>query len=291
MSGGDDTEAARPYVLLSCAVSIDGFLDDTAAARLLLSGDEDFDRVDAVRAGCDAILVGAATVRRDDPRLLIRSAPRRAERRARGLPEHPLRVTLTASGDLDPAARLFAAPRSVPGDQAAEASSPDTRATGGGGDPEGLGGRTLVYAAGAAADAARDRLRDVAPAVEVVELGDVELGLADVNELEVRDIARAVDTAELRAVLADLASRGVRRLLVEGGARILSRLLAEGLADELHLVVAPLVVGVSPEREERAAPRLAVVGGLPAGATRLRLAETRAVGDCVLLRYLLTPTS
>lgn len=131
----------------------------------------------------------------------------------------------------------------------------------------------------------------MAPAVEVVELGDVELGLADVNELEVRDIARAVDTAELRAVLADLASRGVRRLLVEGGARILSRLLAEGLADELHLVVAPLVVGVSPEREERAAPRLAVVGGLPAGATRLRLAETRAVGDCVLLRYLLTPTS
>ena len=78
----------RPYTLLSCSVSMDGYLDERGA-RLLLSNDADFDRVDAVRADCDAILVGAATVRNDNPRLLVRSPERRDERLARGLPHRP----------------------------------------------------------------------------------------------------------------------------------------------------------------------------------------------------------
>jgi riboflavin-specific deaminase-like protein len=105
----------RPYVLLSCATSADGYLDDARPGRLILSGPADADRVDEVRAGCDAICVGAGTIRADDPRLLIRDPRRRARRAARGLPEHPARVTLTATGDLDPRARFFApgAPRLV----------------------------------------------------------------------------------------------------------------------------------------------------------------------------------
>ena len=98
----------RPYVLLSCATSADGYLDDASPERLILSGPADLDRVDEVRAGCDAILVGAQTVRADNPRLLIRDPRRSARRAARGLPAHPARVTLTATGDLDPAARFFA---------------------------------------------------------------------------------------------------------------------------------------------------------------------------------------
>jgi len=98
----------RPYVLLSCAMSVDGCLDAPGPQRLILSGDADLDRVDEERAEADAIMVGAATIRRDNPRLLIRSAARRAARIARDLPEHPARVTLTASGDLDPGARFFA---------------------------------------------------------------------------------------------------------------------------------------------------------------------------------------
>ena len=96
------------YVVLSCATSADGYLDDASPHRLILSGPADLDRVDEVRAGCDAILVGAGTIRADDPRLLIRDPRRRARRAARGLPEHPARVTLTATGDLDPQARFFA---------------------------------------------------------------------------------------------------------------------------------------------------------------------------------------
>jgi riboflavin-specific deaminase-like protein len=97
----------RPYVLLSCATSADGYLDDASPRRLILSGPADLDRVDAVRAGFDAILVGAGTIRADNPRLLIRDPRRRARRAARGLPEDPARVTVTATGDLDPRARFF----------------------------------------------------------------------------------------------------------------------------------------------------------------------------------------
>ncbi|MFI5958626.1 RibD family protein [Cryptosporangium sp. NPDC051539] len=88
-------------------MSVDGYLDDTSPQRLLLSNEADFDRVDEVRAGCDAILVGAETVRRDDPRLLVRSAARREARAAAGLTPSPLRVVLSRSGDLDPGAAVF----------------------------------------------------------------------------------------------------------------------------------------------------------------------------------------
>ncbi|MEV6805425.1 dihydrofolate reductase family protein [Streptomyces sp. NPDC051132] len=96
-----------PYVLLSAAVSLDGCLDDTGPERLLLSSPADFDRVDEVRAWADAVLVGAGTLRADNPRLLVNSAERRAARRAAGRPEYPLKVTVTGSGDLDPAARFW----------------------------------------------------------------------------------------------------------------------------------------------------------------------------------------
>src|SRR6478609_5782266 len=98
----------RPYTLLSCCVSIDGYIG-SAASRLLLSNDADFDRVDAVRASCDAILVGAATVRMDDPRLLVRSQACRDERTARGLTSSPIKVTVTRRGELSPRAKFFTA--------------------------------------------------------------------------------------------------------------------------------------------------------------------------------------
>jgi len=100
--------ADRPYILLSCGISIDGYLDSPGAARLQLSNAADFDRVDAVRARCDAILVGAATVRNDNPRLLVRSTFRRADREARGLPASPVKVTMTRRGHLDASAAFFA---------------------------------------------------------------------------------------------------------------------------------------------------------------------------------------
>jgi len=97
----------RPYTLLSCALSIDGYLGSATPRRLELSNDADLERVDAVRASCDAILVGAGTVRKDNPRLLVRSKARRDERTARGLAPSPTKVTVTERVELDPRADFF----------------------------------------------------------------------------------------------------------------------------------------------------------------------------------------
>jgi riboflavin biosynthesis pyrimidine reductase len=97
----------RPYTLLSCGMSIDGYIDTATDERLVLSNNADLDRVDAVRADSDAILVGAATLRNDNPRLLVRAPSRRAERITRGLPPTPIKVTVTSRAELDPCAAFF----------------------------------------------------------------------------------------------------------------------------------------------------------------------------------------
>jgi 5-amino-6-(5-phosphoribosylamino)uracil reductase len=99
----------RPHVLLSVAASIDGYIDDNTDDRLLLSNDEDFDRVDSVRAQSDAILVGAGTIRADNPRLLVRSADRQKERTASGKPSSPIKVTITGDGNLTADYKFFTA--------------------------------------------------------------------------------------------------------------------------------------------------------------------------------------
>lgn len=83
------------------------------------------------------------------------------------------------------------------------------------------------------------------------------------------------------AALSDLPRRGVRRLMVEGGGEVLSQFLTRGLADELHLAIAPVFIGDEPAPPGSApAPRLH-------GATRATLAEVRRLDQVVVLRYLL----
>ena len=89
---------------------------------------------------------------------------------------------------------------------------------------------------------------------------------------------------DLTAVLADLYDRGVRRLLVEGGAIVLSSFLRAGVADELEVAVAPFFVG------EPGAPRLTGWGRLPSeDGSRAVLAGVDRLDDLVLLRYGLSP--
>jgi 5-amino-6-(5-phosphoribosylamino)uracil reductase len=221
----------RPYILLSCGMSIDGYLDGATEQRLLLSNAADFDRVDAVRAECDAILVGARTVRRDNPRLLVRSQARRDERAGRGLRPSPIKVTVTAKARLDACADFFTA-----------------------GDTE-----KIVYCASAGVDDALARLGRVATVV---------------------DGGQPVDFHRLTE---DLYSRGVGRLMVEGGGTMHTQFLTAGLADELHLVVAPIFVGDSRAR------RFVSDGHFPWNPDRrATLAEVRQIGDVVLLRYALS---
>ncbi len=219
--------AERPYVLLSVATSVDGHIDDTSSQRLLLSNAEDFDRVDQVRAESDAILIGGNTLRSDNPRLLVNSEKRRADRVAAGKPEYPLKVTITTSGDLSRELKFWH-----------------------------FGDKKVVYTV----DDAAAKLRE--------ELG----GLADV--------VSTGSTVAFEAILDDLASRGVQRLMVEGGGQIHTQFLSQNLADEVHLAIAPLLVG------QAQAPRFIHPAEYPGGSTsRMKLLDATTVGDVVLLRY------
>ncbi|MEU4768624.1 dihydrofolate reductase family protein [Actinosynnema sp. NPDC023794] len=217
----------RPYVLLSVAVSVDGYIDDSSAHRFPLSNAEDFDHVDQVRAESGAIMVGAATIRSDNPRLLVNDADRRAARVARGRSEHPVKVTVTGSGDLDPALKFWH-----------------------------HGGDKLVYTTDSGHRRAVEAVGDLA---EVVPLGP------------------AVDFG---ALLDDLGARGVDRLMVEGGATIHTAFLSAGLADEIRMAVAPMLIG------QAAAPRFVNPAEFPGGpARRFHLAEVGKLGDVAVLRY------
>ncbi|MDQ1563848.1 MAG: hypothetical protein QOI14_799, partial [Actinomycetota bacterium] len=173
----------NPYVTLSSATSLDGYLDRADPPRLALSNDADFDRVDDVRARNDAILVGARTVRRDNPRLLVRSTARQSRRKSAGMTFSPWKVTVTASGELNPNAAFFTV-----------------------GDTS-----KLVYCP--ASEAARIRRR-VGHTAIVIGLG---------KDLTMTDL------------VADLADRGIRQLMVEGGGTVHTQFLASNLVDELHL--------------------------------------------------------
>jgi 5-amino-6-(5-phosphoribosylamino)uracil reductase len=89
---------------------------------------------------------------------------------------------------------------------------------------------------------------------------------------------------EMERLSEDLHARGVRRLMVEGGGTVLTQFLTSDLADELHLVVAPLFVGDS------RATRFVDDGRFPWNPDRrATLADVRRIGDVVLLRYALSP--
>lgn len=95
-------------VHLSVCMSLDGHIDTDAGQRLVLSSEEDCRDMHAVRADCDAILVGAGTVRRDQPRLTVRYPDLLAARRERGMPDHPVKVVVTRGGQgLEPDANFF----------------------------------------------------------------------------------------------------------------------------------------------------------------------------------------
>jgi 5-amino-6-(5-phosphoribosylamino)uracil reductase len=170
--------AERPYTLLSCGMSLDGYLGGPTPERLLLSNDADFDRVEAVRAGCDALLVGAATIRSDNPRLTVRSPSRTRGRVARGLSATPAKVTLTRRGQLD-------------------ADSPFFRS----GDSE-----KLVYCPSGTVQRARDRLGHVATVVDGGGCVDVRRLSEDLHGRGIRRLmVEGGGTMHTQFLVADLA--------------------------------------------------------------------------------------
>lgn len=169
-------------IFASVATTADGYLDDTSGRRLLVSSPEDMQEVYRLREAYDAILVGAETVRRDNPSLTLRDPAARARRIAHGQRPELAKITLTVSGDLNPTSRFFT---------------------------EGAGEK-IVFSA-----------RD---------LPDLE---------SVATIIRTDGPATPAFLITELEKRGMERLFVEGGARMLRQLFAADAVDTLRLAVNP----------------------------------------------------
>ncbi len=209
--------ASRPFVALKLALSADGRIADRERRSRWVSGPEAREWVQWLRAGYEAIAVGAGTVRADDPSLTARGpvAPL----------QPPLRVVFDRHADLPPQAKVVTTAHAVP---------------------------TLIV---------------VGPEAPGPRRGALMRGGAEVFE-----------TAGHAAALENLWKRGVTSVLVEGGGVLAGRLLAAGLVDRVHLILAPLFLG------EEGVPAFAGLPATPlADARRWRITERRALGEDQLL--------
>lgn len=83
--------AGRPYVIINCAMSVDGKLALPIRKQTKISSKEDMDRVYRLRHDCDAIIVGIGTILADDPGLVVKFDGKLADKQ-------PLRVVLDTLG-------------------------------------------------------------------------------------------------------------------------------------------------------------------------------------------------
>ena len=90
------TTKKEPWVILKLAMTLDGYL--VVPGRRWVTGEPARAEVQKLRAGCDAILVGAETLRKDNPKLTVRKGR---------VGEQPWRVVVTRSGKLPKGANLF----------------------------------------------------------------------------------------------------------------------------------------------------------------------------------------
>jgi GTP cyclohydrolase II len=186
--GEVDPPPDRPYVVLKYAQTLDGRIATADGDSKWISGEEERALSHALRAACDAVMVGIGTVLCDDPRLTVRLVPGAS----------PLRVVLDSTLRTPSSALLLD-----------------------GGPP------TLVLTTDRAGEDDRRRVRATGAGIAVLPPGPggVDLG------------------AGLRV----LRERGVRSLLVEGGARVITSLLGAGLVDRVVIGTAPKIIGAGKE--------------------------------------------
>jgi diaminohydroxyphosphoribosylaminopyrimidine deaminase/5-amino-6-(5-phosphoribosylamino)uracil reductase len=106
-------------------------------------------------------------------------------------------------------------------------------------------------------------------------------GALEACGVEVVTVARdAIGRPRLDAVLANLAARGITRLLVEGGASVHASFLDHGFADRLEVFSAPLVLGGSGR------PAVETLATLSLDeAPRFKITNRRALGADLLVSY------
>jgi len=182
--GSAEAPDERPFVVLKYTQTLDGRI--AAASDTGRTGDEAENRIShALRAACDAVLVGVGTVLSRDPQLTVRALPGRSP--ARVILDSGLRSPLTAA--------VF---------------SPDAP--------------TYVMTT-AHADHQRKRLALAA------------------RHIAVRDVRPGPAGLDIPAVLRQLCSEGIRSVMVEGGARVITSMLAAGVVDRVIVSISPRILG------------------------------------------------
>jgi 2,5-diamino-6-(ribosylamino)-4(3H)-pyrimidinone 5'-phosphate reductase len=94
-------------VVVNAATSVDGKLSTRERRQVAISGPEDFDRVDRLRAAAAGVLVGVGTVLADDPSLTLDEEDRRVQRLRAGRPANPARVVADSRGRTPLDARIL----------------------------------------------------------------------------------------------------------------------------------------------------------------------------------------
>jgi diaminohydroxyphosphoribosylaminopyrimidine deaminase / 5-amino-6-(5-phosphoribosylamino)uracil reductase len=182
---------SRPVVTLSYAQTLDGRLATSTGSSQWISSPESLRFSHELRVEHDAIMVGAGTVCKDDPRLTVRLVAGRDPLRV--VVDSTLRTPLTAA---------VLTKEAAPG---------------------------TVFAVTDRAPAAR--------CDDVRALGATVLSLP----------AESGGRVDLVALLAALHEWGIRSLLVEGGAEMITALLRARLVDRLVVCVAPKILGAGIE--------------------------------------------
>jgi len=160
--------------------SLDGRIATLSGHSRYINGFQGLCHLHRLRALVDAVVVGAGTVRADDPQLTVRHVAG----------PNPVRVVIDPRGTLAATSRAFAA----------------------------------------------DGVRRM-----VITRTSTQLQIADgVEKVALPDTAGIFAPA---AILEALSARGLRRVLIEGGAQTVSRFVSAGCLDRLHVVVAPVILG------------------------------------------------
>jgi 2,5-diamino-6-(ribosylamino)-4(3H)-pyrimidinone 5'-phosphate reductase len=90
----------RPFVFINVAMTADGKIDTVERKGAAISSPRDKERVDQLRAGADAIMVGGRTLLDEDPKLTVKSEVLRAERVASGLSPNPIKVGIVTQANI-----------------------------------------------------------------------------------------------------------------------------------------------------------------------------------------------
>jgi 2,5-diamino-6-(ribosylamino)-4(3H)-pyrimidinone 5'-phosphate reductase len=90
----------RPFVFINVAMTADGKIDTFQRKGAAISSRRDKERVDQLRAGADAVMVGGRTLLGEDPKLTVKSEALRAERAAGGRSPNPVKVGVVTQAHL-----------------------------------------------------------------------------------------------------------------------------------------------------------------------------------------------